>query len=185
MATKGLILKYLNPRRFQFGKRTESRRILILLSGLLAGGMGLVGYRRNLMIGAEDRLQLLLGWEGEYAQDVLKIGSPPLNMNLPPHLRLDMKSYLDNAETVISPPPAWDKLHPYSRDRYRDVFLDPIEHKRTVETSWHFIEPWGANLSLEKSENYVFGRDKAIKRCEEAVLHNQRPLKRKTSEKEA
>eukprot|EP01059_Diplonema_ambulator_P018766 TRINITY_DN31371_c0_g1_i1.p1 TRINITY_DN31371_c0_g1~~TRINITY_DN31371_c0_g1_i1.p1 ORF type:complete len:188 (+),score=30.28 TRINITY_DN31371_c0_g1_i1:35-598(+) len=179
MTTNGLMGKFFMPWKYQFTSTKQSRRILLLVSGLVAGGSSFIAYRKYFKIDSEDRALILVGWEGEYAQNLDLRGHPPLNLNLPPHLRLDMKSYLDNPETVIPPPPAWGNLHPYVQDRYRDVFLDPLASTRDVDTSWFNIMPWGGVPDIEFSGQNMLGKDGVIRRCEEAVLYNQRRMGKK------
>ncbi|KAJ9473375.1 hypothetical protein DIPPA_28133 [Diplonema papillatum] len=168
-------------RRFEWNMKRKSRHTLLLTTGFAAGMLALASFSRLYSIDASERLEYLIGWQGEYAQDFRRLGHPPLNLNLPPHLRTDMKSYLDLPETVIPVPPAWDDLHPYVRVRYHDLFLEkPFdEHLMDTSKTFFYIAPWGGVPSIETSDQYILFRNDLLDKAEQGVLFSQHAARKK------
>eukprot|EP01063_Lacrimia_lanifica_P041504 TRINITY_DN9709_c0_g1_i1.p1 TRINITY_DN9709_c0_g1~~TRINITY_DN9709_c0_g1_i1.p1 ORF type:complete len:199 (+),score=54.59 TRINITY_DN9709_c0_g1_i1:53-649(+) len=172
--------------KFQFAEwrmRRKSRLLLLGLAGIMGGAMAYTSYTKMYAVDASERLKFMIGWTGEYAQDFTVPGQPPFNLNLPPHLRCDMKSYLDLPETVLPPPPAWDALHPYLQDRYTDLFLHPAWYTREKQEDkgrgWLYIAPWGGCPDLEITDTFL-SKDRTLERAEDGVLFsNTAPSKGK------
>jgi hypothetical protein len=68
--------------------------------------LGWMSFRR-LGIGTDYPRVLYLATTGEY-RTLLEPGAIPDNPYLPPHLRLDMRSYLDPVDCRIATPPEYD-----------------------------------------------------------------------------
>eukprot|EP01065_Artemidia_motanka_P026377 TRINITY_DN31338_c0_g1_i1.p1 TRINITY_DN31338_c0_g1~~TRINITY_DN31338_c0_g1_i1.p1 ORF type:complete len:193 (+),score=38.67 TRINITY_DN31338_c0_g1_i1:69-647(+) len=153
LANSALLKKFFS-RTTRWDGSESSKRVVMVIVGVLGLSTAATTYFQLLRTDSEDRLNVCVGWRGEHAQDFVRIGQPPLNLNLPPHMRTDMKSYLDLPETVVRPPPAWSALHPYLRERYKLLFLDPPENavkdyewKNSAKIQMYGTRtPWGESL---------------------------------------
>eukprot|EP00754_Rhynchopus_humris_P036484 Rhum_TRINITY_DN18607_c0_g1::Rhum_TRINITY_DN18607_c0_g1_i1::g.167837::m.167837 len=185
------LFRKLFDRRVDVGHWRTNRQGKYIMGASIMGmytlAAGYTNYSQH-VASPDERMKAAISWSGEYAQDFTVPGQPPLNLNLPPHLRLDMKSYLDLPETVIQPPPMYDDLHPYLRYRLKDLLLAPpyaeFSYSDTVDThgdgkqrrSYDAVTPWGAAPfsagALASTTNRLL--DPAYdRRIEESVLHSQ------------
>eukprot|EP01061_Rhynchopus_euleeides_P044054 TRINITY_DN77035_c0_g1_i1.p1 TRINITY_DN77035_c0_g1~~TRINITY_DN77035_c0_g1_i1.p1 ORF type:complete len:194 (+),score=34.07 TRINITY_DN77035_c0_g1_i1:89-670(+) len=160
--------------RTQFGgtRGLKGYHMIVISTGLaVVGGYACIWL--TVSVDGRERIAQNIGLFGEYAQDVTQIGHPPLNLNLPPHLRTDMKSYLDLPETVIRPPPPWDDLHPYLQYRLEDLMLSPDYSEFSYDAhmpGWVPVSPWGT-IPSELTKSYV--NADYNRRCAASNLHSQ------------
>ncbi|ESL06321.1 hypothetical protein TRSC58_06007 [Trypanosoma rangeli SC58] len=92
--------------------------MLALWSGFTCIAMFWLTIRRSGFGTTYSRCTYLVMW-GEYKQ-ILEPGTFPTNDFLPPHLRLDQRSYLDIPETEIALPPIID-VSVADRDQVRNL----------------------------------------------------------------
>ena len=165
--------KMFRPNTYELQGRQRRRQYLAMISAAMFSLYGMYNFRTLLGVDSEEKIAVMVGWRGEYVQDFAVAGQPPMNLNLPPHLRTDQKSYLDLPDTVIQPPPEWDTLHPYLQYRMHDLFLSPAgtKLKPYPETTYNPRRTWGSSYMIA-DESVLTEAD--IDQAEDAVLHKQR-----------
>eukprot|EP01062_Namystynia_karyoxenos_P066898 TRINITY_DN60817_c0_g1_i1.p1 TRINITY_DN60817_c0_g1~~TRINITY_DN60817_c0_g1_i1.p1 ORF type:complete len:231 (+),score=60.62 TRINITY_DN60817_c0_g1_i1:83-694(+) len=174
LAPEGMVGRFMFNRKKLWDAQSRNDRIRNMVLGFIGiGGVGASFYKLY-RLDSERRVEHHVGWRGEYAQDFTRPGQPPFNLNLPPHLRTDMKSYLDLPETIVKPPPAWSHLHPYLRDRFREIFLDPPdmpdeELELRQRHQWMATTPWGEVKGLDDIDPRVLRMMRSRIRREEAT----------------
>eukprot|EP01060_Flectonema_neradi_P030396 TRINITY_DN4406_c0_g1_i1.p1 TRINITY_DN4406_c0_g1~~TRINITY_DN4406_c0_g1_i1.p1 ORF type:complete len:192 (+),score=11.97 TRINITY_DN4406_c0_g1_i1:47-622(+) len=167
--------KQFNPSSYEIqGKRTK-RLYFFGISGALFCLYGSITTYRGTALDSESKTKVMYGWRGEYVQDFNMIGQPPMNLNLPPHLRTDQKSYLDLPDTVLQPPPDWETLHPYLQYRFHDLFLSPegTDLNPYPETQYIPRRTWGSSYMIDDTK--ISNSD--VDDAEAACLHKQRKRK--------
>ena len=171
----GTVGKYIFGSAAQWGgSRDYGKGFKVILYGTAVAGVGIAAWGSYLSStrDAQSRLRYGISLNGEYCQPSHLIGHPPLNLNLPPHLRTDMKSYLDLPETQIKPPPTWDEVDEYVKFRLTDLMLDPAYTQFTyneAEPRWAVVAPWGS-LPVEEARGWKLSY---IRRASQSVLHSQ------------
>ena len=113
------------------------------------------GAFRRLGLGGSDwpRIQLMCT-TGEY-RTLLEPGAIPDNPYLPPHMRLDMPSYLDAPDVRIASPPEYD-LSLSQRDMtlaLQDIL--PVEDKREMEYGIGPFRARGIMSSIQLEERFI------------------------------
>jgi hypothetical protein len=115
--------------------------------------LGWASFRR-MGFGTEYPRICYLATSGEY-RTLLEPGAIPDNPYLPPHLRLDMRSYLDPIDCRIACPPEYD-LTMSQRDMklaLQDIL--PPEERREFEVGIGPLKSRGILTSIQREERFI------------------------------